>query len=436
MLNELSAILLVFSPCFSRVAAFRQFVVVVFGFLVRLDFRGVTSFIRWLALEPDHYETLLHFFKASSWRLAEIQQRWANIIQKWCSLVALNGHLLMVGDGIKVSKEAKKMPGVKKLHQESENSGKAPFIFGHHFGVVGLLAGTVKSMFCIPVMAEIHEGVEKLRAFQGKHTPVVNGEKSVTSVSLMLSLAGGLAGHLAKPCMLILDAYYAAGPTFLLAKECLGETGQRLLHVITRAKDDVVGYTGPPQTTGKPGKGRPPVWGRKIKLREQFHRQADEFQTLTLTLYGKEVTLSYLWLDLLWKPVREKIVLVKDGAERFILMCSNLQWLPEEIIQAYSYRFKIQVTFKGLKHLLGSFCYHFWTKAMPKLNKKNLCRFRRRYRCGETAINYRNGQRHRRVCQSRMHRPWHSPDPGAELSHDHLEKVYRLAPYQKNGGSV
>ena len=206
MLSELSAILLAFSPCFSRKAAFYWFIVVVFGLIVRLDFHGVTSFVRWLALEPDYYETLLRFFKASSWRLAEIQRRWANIIQKWCSLITLNGYLLMVGDGIKVSKEAKKMPGVKRLYQESENLGKSPFIFGRHFGVVGLLAGTAKSLFCIPVMTEIHEEVEKLRAFQGKQPPVVEGEEKVTNVTLMLSLADSLTRHLTRPCMLILDA--------------------------------------------------------------------------------------------------------------------------------------------------------------------------------------------------------------------------------------
>jgi hypothetical protein len=43
-----------------------------------------------------------------------------------------------------VSKEAQKMPGVKKLHQESENSGKPPYIYGHHHGVLGILAGWVK----------------------------------------------------------------------------------------------------------------------------------------------------------------------------------------------------------------------------------------------------------------------------------------------------
>lgn len=83
----------------------------------------------------------------------------------------------------------------------------------------------------------------------------------MTIVTLMLSLAGSLARYLARPCLLILDAYYAVGPTFLLARECLDETGQRLLHVITRAKDDVVGYTGPPPRNGQTGEGTPARMG-------------------------------------------------------------------------------------------------------------------------------------------------------------------------------
>lgn len=373
MLNELSTLLLAFSPCFSRVAAFQWFVVIILGLIVRLDFHGVTSFVRWLALDPGLYETLLSFFRATSWQLSKIQQCWANVIQKRCPLVTINGYLLMVGDGIKTSKEASRMPGVKKLHQESANSGKPPFIFGHHFGVVGLLAGTAKKIFCLPVIAEMHEGVDKLRAFQGKKPPVVDGKETVTIVSLMLSLADSLTRCLTKPCMVILDAYFAVGPTFSIARECVDKNGRRLLHVITRAKDNAIGYEGPPQATQQRKKGRPPVWGQKVKLWGQFALRAEDFQTVTLSLYGKRVTLSYLCLDLLWKPIKEKVrfVLVKDGNDRFILMCSHLGWAPEDIILAYSYRFKIEVSFKGLKHLLGSFCYHFWTSAMPKLSKKD-----------------------------------------------------------------
>jgi hypothetical protein len=35
-----------------------------------------------------------------------------------------------------------------------------------------------------------------------------------------------------------------------------------------------------------------------------------------------------------------------------------------EVIAAYGLRFKIEVTFRTLIHLLGVFAYRFWLKAM------------------------------------------------------------------------
>lgn len=46
------------------------------------------------------------------------------------------------------------MLAVKRLHQESENSSKAEFTFGHMFGGVGDLAGNAKKFFCIPISNE------------------------------------------------------------------------------------------------------------------------------------------------------------------------------------------------------------------------------------------------------------------------------------------
>jgi hypothetical protein len=100
--------------------------------------------IRWLGLKPSLYTGLLWFFRTSSWHLKGIQQRWWQIVLSHCPVLTVAGRHLIVGDGIKVSKEAQKMPGVKKLHQESENSGKPPYIYGHHHGVLGILAGWVK----------------------------------------------------------------------------------------------------------------------------------------------------------------------------------------------------------------------------------------------------------------------------------------------------
>lgn len=144
MIKEISLILLQFRDCFSRGAAFNWFVIVIMGFIVRVDHHGVTSLIRWLGLKPSLYTALLSFFRTSSWHLKSIQNRWLQIVISRCPLLTIANRYLIVGDGIKVAKEAQKMPAVKKLHQESQNSSKSPYIYGHHHGVLGILAGWVK----------------------------------------------------------------------------------------------------------------------------------------------------------------------------------------------------------------------------------------------------------------------------------------------------
>ena len=144
MIRDISAILAEFRSCFSRTAAFNWFVTVVFGFIIRIDLCGASAFVRWLGLKPALYTAMLSFFRASSWQLNAILQRWWQIVPQHCALPTIDDRLLLAGDGIKICKEAEKMPAVKRLHQESDNSGKAPYIYGHHWGVIGILAGRVK----------------------------------------------------------------------------------------------------------------------------------------------------------------------------------------------------------------------------------------------------------------------------------------------------
>ena len=63
----------------------------------------------------------------------------------------------MVGDGIKIAKRGKKMPGVKLLHQQSEN--KAEFIMGHSLQAVSLLVLAEQSVVAVPLILRIHEGI-------------------------------------------------------------------------------------------------------------------------------------------------------------------------------------------------------------------------------------------------------------------------------------
>jgi hypothetical protein len=115
MIKEINDILSQFRSCFSRESSFNWFVITVVGFIVRLDHHGVSSVIRWLNLDPGKYTSLLFFFRASSWNLKEIQQKWWQIVLNTCPIIAIKGRYLIVGDGIKVAKEAKKIPGVKRF---------------------------------------------------------------------------------------------------------------------------------------------------------------------------------------------------------------------------------------------------------------------------------------------------------------------------------
>ena len=187
----------------------------------------------------------------------------------------------------------------------------------------------------------------------------------------MAAMAAELVSVVGKECIIVLDAYFAVGPVFLILRQIVDDSGHRLLHLVTRAKRNVVGYQDPPPKTGRPG--RPREYGAKLKLMDLFETMNERFEKISVEIYGQCEEVSFLCLDLIWKPIKEKVrfVLVRDGSEYFILMCSDLTLSAHDIIRTYSYRFKIEVSFKVLKHLMGAFFYRFWTSAWPRIGKRN-----------------------------------------------------------------
>ena len=101
MLKFISEILLSFSSCFSRTAAFEYFVILVTGFMVRSDSLGVTSVIRDLALNPKVYPCLIHFFHASSWEWDTIFYQWLKTTARHAPLHRISGRAVLIGDGTK-----------------------------------------------------------------------------------------------------------------------------------------------------------------------------------------------------------------------------------------------------------------------------------------------------------------------------------------------
>jgi hypothetical protein len=364
MWEYIDTVLMSFEKCFTRKAAFRWFVVIIIGLILRSDFAGITSIIRTLGLTPNCYEALVHFFASDAWKLSTIRQHWINVVMGSDTLfLKENGMLILIGDGVKQSKEGKKMPGVKRLHQESEDSSKAEYIFGHMFGVIGILVGSSDKLFCLPLSAKIQDGAKKMRKWLDKtYKPASHVVEIIRDASSVMSEIGS------QDAILLLDAYFFTAEVLKEALKQVKNLGSKLI-IVTRAKMSTIAYEKPPVQNGR---GRPRKKGESVKLKNLFESKSEDFTEAKVCLYGEEKTIEYLCMDLLWgKGLYQllRFVLVKCGEKKVILVCTSVALTAEQIIRLYGYRFKIEGTFRTLKQLLCCFGYHFWSTAMPKLKR-------------------------------------------------------------------
>ena len=346
---------------FSRDASYEWFVVVIIAMMLRTDAAGVTSIIRDLNLNPSLYETLVAFFHASSYTITAITWEWRRVVNSAGLLFRDDELPIMIVDGVKQSHEGKKIPGVKKLRQESENSSKASYIYGHHYGVLGVLIGNAKKLFCTPLSAQIHNGVDIIRKWED---PSFESKSHVVQMIIDACNATKIFGE----SILLADRYFLSVPALQAWIDTGKESGNKLLSIVTRAKLSCVAYLKPePQKRGRPRKK-----GKKIKLKDIF-TDTSKFTEADVSWYGgKTERIHYFTLDLLWgkKLYQElRFVFVKRGDALSILVCTNLTFSPERIIRLYGYRFKIEVTFRAIKQQIKGFFSHFWSKSMPELDK-------------------------------------------------------------------
>ena len=347
MEHNIFQLLAPFRPLFSRQATFTWFIVIIFGFLLRFDHYGVSSFVRWLHLPPSSYPLLLHFFNATSWSVSEVMITWITLCREKFTLVSLNERLLIVGDGIKVSKESQCQPGLKYLHSPSQNQSKPQRFSGHHFGCVAFVAENSGQFRPILQAAQMHEGVDALREQQSEKTQQKSPE---TVVSRMMSLITIIAINQGQPMYAALDALFSTKVAFHSVFNRLQENGSPWVHLITRAKSNYVGYT----AASRSKKERVKLWNVFDKL--------DLFTEHPHPLHPKRRVKLYQ-RDLYWgeESFFLRFVWGIDEGRKFILMSSDLQLTSLEILKFYGLRFQIEFGFRVLKHIIGGFGYRFWS---------------------------------------------------------------------------
>jgi DDE superfamily endonuclease len=251
------------------------------GIIDSVESSGVSSMVRALGLKAACYRRLLYVCHSPGMCIEHLRACWTRLSLMLFTPMRLGGRLLVLGDGLKVAKEGRKMPAVKKLHQSSANNSKATYIFGHSLQALGLLVcGPLGHLLSVPLTSRIHEGL----VFSNRERRTLLDK----FVQLFLAVVGGLEASV----LLVVDAYYASGKILrpLLA------AGH---HVLTRVRWNAVAYH-PAPPPKQPRRGRPRRYGQKVRLWDLWSRHHQRFQTALSPVYGEnQVTLRYYAIDLL-----------------------------------------------------------------------------------------------------------------------------------------
>jgi len=339
----------------SRKRTYFWMVLVLVAITVRPDLLGVTSFVRGCWLGEDYYHHLLHFFHSSGLAVSTLLEVWVRLVLQLFTPVTEQDRLVLVADGLKVPKEGKKMPAVKKLFQESGNNSKAAYIMGHHFQAISLLVRSpLAEIFAVPLICRICEGLRW-----------EYGPKPKTILDRMVALFQNVVDVTQRKAILVADAYYASCKVI---NPLLDDDH----HLITKVRINGVAYKPAPKPK-IPKRGRPKLYGEKVKLRHLFKASNATYTDAESPVYEeKGVRIRYRAVDLLWRPVGRlvRFVLVKHPTRgKMILLSTSLDLDPLTVIKLYGYRFKIEVSFKQAIHTLGAYAYHFWMMSMKKIKR-------------------------------------------------------------------
>jgi hypothetical protein len=345
----MEALLMALRPAFTRQATFAWFVVAFAGVVMRQDVYGVSSIVRALSLAPIYYPALLHFFHSTAWTAERLYRQWEQWIIGQPVVERVDGRIVILGDHTKQPKDGRRMPQVQTLHQDSETASKPSFFRGHHWGCLSLLGQAAGKRFGLPLWAEIHPE-----------------DTSDSRATRLVHVAMAIAMRLCETGFLVLDAFFATGPVFRAGAESRGR-----LHILTRAKKNVVAYEPPPRPRTR-RRGRKRIYGRKLKLMKLFDTRAHHFCYAKALVYQQEETVRYLVLDLIWKPTQGlvRFIFIETSRGRMILMSSDLTLGALQALSLYTARVRIESLFASVKNLLGGLAYHFWSKYLAPVSRR------------------------------------------------------------------
>ena len=309
-------------------------------------------------LVDRHFTRFYGFLRQGVWSVQAVGQQVAAQCLPLC--LQTGGRLFAAVDDTVCQKRGPRFDSLGFHHDPMSRSPKR-LSHGHCFVCLALLAERSAGRFAALFVSCALYVQEKVREEQARKQAARQDRTAEPApvFQTKLALAVGLIGQLALPagiCLVaVADGAYAkrefVGPVFAMGR-----------HVLSRLRRDAVFYDFPPLVEQGAGRkaGRPRQYGEKRKALDWAQEQAEPWQTLTLGLYGRSITLQVKTregiLRRLGAPAR--LVAVRWGERPVVFLFSTDRSMSAaRIVQAFAARFAIETGFRDAKQFFGLSTY-------------------------------------------------------------------------------
>ena len=306
--------------------------------------RTVTSWIRAVGLSGEFrpcYTTV-----AAAGRQADaLAARLAHAVVK--PLVASAARLTFALDDTPTERYGRHVQGAGVHHNPSPGPAGSPFVYGHVWVVLGLLAAhPAWGVVALPLLARLYVRAVDLPRLLSKDRPPFR-TKLELAVELM-RWAKGWLGALGKPLWVVADGAYAKA-AFLKPMRTLAVT------VVSRLRKDAALCTVPgPRLAGQ--RGRPRIYGeRRIDLAKRAGQRRG-WVSGTFAVYGKPAVKRYKAFMATWRPAGGaiRVVLVDEPTGWVAFFCTDPSASVADVLAAVADRFSLETCFRDVKEVVGA----------------------------------------------------------------------------------
>lgn len=305
--------------------------------------RTVTSWIRAAGLSGE-YRPCYTTVAAAGRNTDLIAARLAHEAVK--PLVAGATRLLFALDDTPTERYGRHVQGAGVHHNPTPGPAGSPFVYGHVWVVLGLLAThPAWGVVALPLLARLYVRERNLPAIPPKDRPPFRTKLELGVV--LMRWAKSWLGMLGKPLWVVTDGAYASAP-FLRPMKALAVT------VVSRLRKDANLRSVPAVRPGK--RGRPRLYGEWTIDLAKRGGQRRGWATGTFDLYGKPTVKRYKTFAATWRPAGGaiRVVLVDETPGWVAFFCTDPAATVADILGAVASRFSLETAFRDCKGIVGA----------------------------------------------------------------------------------